>query len=90
VTLRRSAAQWAIGGLVVPLVVLLVTELQGGVFAWPRVALILWPSSLMMMGIEGQKGGIFRPLVFLVAVGINVALYSVVGALVGVLSKRLR
>jgi hypothetical protein len=91
VTIRRAAGYGAIGELVVPLVVLLLTELQGGAFAWPRVALAFWPTSWMMMAVEGLNGGVFTPagaVILLVSVAANVALYTVVGGLAGLLAGR--
>ena len=91
-TVRRSVAYWAIGGLVVPVAILFLNEFHGRALYWPRLAFALWPSSLILMALEG-KGGILTPsgfMVFVISIGINVALYSLVGALAGLLSSLVR
>ena len=76
----RMAVYGALAGFLVPILIMIVTYLQGGAFKWPYLAVILWPSSIMLMGTMGQEltpGGI---IIFIVSVVLNQALYAAIGA----------
>ena len=89
--MRRIILWWAILGLAVPMMILLVGQLQGGVFAWPRVALVVWPTWILNAATFGRESSIFCVSVLIISVSANALLYAVVGLLLrGLLPKYLR
>ena len=86
--MMRFVMYWALASVVVPVAILIVSELQGGVFEWPYLALILWPSSILMGAIYGPIWSAFGLLVLAISIGLNVALYSAVGAVFWLLFGR--
>ena len=64
-------------------------QLQGGVFEWPCVMVVIWPSSILLMALEAvSQPWWWKIAVPAVAVALNVALYSIVGAVVFALARR--
>ena len=82
--LRRSILYWGLAGLLVPVIILIVARLQGGVFRWPYLAMILWPSWIMAGALDSfENPPLSSILVILtISIGLNAVLYSAVGALV--------
>ena len=78
----RFVMYWALAGLLAPLVILIVSELQGGVFEWPYLAVGLWPSWIMLGATYEREFTTFGILVLTISIAINVILYSAVGTLV--------
>lgn len=84
--MRLSAGQWilwwAAAGLFVPILLLLNWLLLSRlthrhVFANPE--LILWPSSIILMGLDGQHRVLMIVAVYAIAFVANIALYVAVG-----------
>lgn len=75
---------WALAGLLAPVAILITAKLQGGVFAWPQVGFLLWPTWPIAIAAdsyaEPQPGLIMISTTF--SIGLNVIVYSVVGVLV--------
>ena len=89
--MRRIILWWAIIGLAVPMMILLVGYLQGGIFAWPRVALMMWPTWILNAATFGRESSIFGLLVLIVSISANSLLYALLGLLIcGLLPKHLR
>ena len=89
--MRRIILWSAILGLAVPMMILLVGQLQGGVFAWPRVALMMWPTWILNAATFGRESSIFGLLVLIVSISANSLLYALLGLLIcGLLPKHLR
>lgn len=89
--MRRIILWWAILGLAVPMMILLVGQLQGGVFAWPRVALVMWPTWILNAATFGRESSIFGVAALIISVSANGLLYALVGLLLwGLLPKHPR
>jgi hypothetical protein len=82
--LKRFILYWAIAGFIVPVVIMIVTRLQGGVFKWPYLALTLWPSVVIAAAADVFENPPLSSLIIFVAIsiGINVVVYSAIGSLV--------
>jgi hypothetical protein len=82
--MKRFVFKWAIAGLLVPVIILLIARLQGGVFRWPYLAVILWPSWIMAGAIDASENPPLSFIIFVlgISIGLNVVLYSVLGVLV--------
>src|SRR3989442_12892005 len=79
-TMKRFLIHWAIGGFLVPVVVLIVHMLRVGLHKVPGSLIVLiWPSSIMTMAIQNQGIG-FAIVVLTISITINIILYSAVGA----------
>jgi len=72
---------WAIVGLAAPMMILLVGHLQGGVFAWPRVALVIWPTWILNAATFGSESSTFGVSVLIISVSANALLYALMGLL---------
>jgi hypothetical protein len=81
--MMRIAMYGAFSGFFVPVVIMAITYLQGGVFKWPALAVAIWPTSMMLMGTMGQELTATGIVLFIVSVLLNQALYSVIWAIVG-------
>lgn len=81
--MRRALTYWALAGVVVPVALLVIAFLQGGVFAEPYLLIALWPAAIFLMGIQDSSA--FAVLVLVVAVGINVVWYMAFGVTVRLL-----
>ena len=89
--MRRIILWWAIIGLVVPMMILLVGHLQGGIFAWPRVALMMWPTWILNAATFGRESSILGVSVLIISISANALLYALVGLLLwGLLPKHFR
>ena len=75
---------WALAGLLVPVAIMMVGRLQGGVFEWPYLAVALWPSWIMAGAIDAFEDTPLSSILIIltISIGLNVFLYSAVGALV--------
>ncbi len=89
--MRRIILWWAIVGLAVPMMILLVGYLQGGIFAWPRVALMIWPTWILNAATFGREASILGVSVLIISISANALLYALVGLLLwGLLPKHFR
>lgn len=83
-SLLHTIKYWGLAGFLMPVAILITANFQGGVFAWPQVAALLWPT--WPIGIaagsyaEPQPGLVAIFTAF--AVGLNVIVYSLVGIFV--------
>ncbi len=60
-------------------------------FAWPRVALVVWPTWIINAATFGRESSIFGVSVLIVSVSANALLYALIGLLLwGLLPKHLR
>jgi len=82
----RSVKYWALAGLLIPVVLLIIVRLQGGVYAWPWLAFALWPTQLIVGSLDAayipsvpMTTITFTALIY--AISLNVAWYSLLGAL---------
>jgi hypothetical protein len=87
-TMLHFVMYWALTGIFVPVVIIIVGQLQGGVFEWPYLAVALWPSWIIMGATYGREVSTFGLLVLVISIVINMALYSVVGAVFWLLFGR--
>lgn len=79
--MMRAVKYWALAGASLPVAILVVTWFQGGVFGWPYLGLLLWPSSVVLVATyerEFTHVGIF---LLALSIAINVVLYSYVGSI---------
>lgn len=53
--MMRFILYWALAGFLIPAVIVIVGELQGGVFEWPYLALVLWPRWIFNAAATGQE-----------------------------------
>ncbi len=89
--MRRTILWWAIVGIAVPMMILLVGHLQGGVFAWPRAALVMWPTWILNAATFGRESSIFGASVLIISISTNGLLYALVGLVLwGLLPKHFR
>lgn len=78
-TLGKWLFWWGILGLVVPAVLILCWKLSSSMFG--QIEAILWPSSIMLMVLEGSVSMFYVLLVYAIALVGNVTIYSGVGLL---------
>ena len=78
--LRRWLFWWSLLGLIVPAALLLHWRLSGAAFG--RLEVILWPSSITLMGLEGQNSVFTIILVYAIAFIANVIIYAIAGLLI--------
>ena len=86
--MKHMVMYWALAGVIVPLAILGIAHLQGGVFEWPYLAIALWPSSILTMAIQKEGLSLFNILVPTVSIALNVIWYSVLGAIFWLLVGR--
>lgn len=69
----------ALAGLIVPAVLILRWKVLGSIFG--RLELILWPSSIMLLGLEGPTPRSSIDIIgfYAIVIAMNMALYAVVG-----------
>src|SRR4029077_4242997 len=79
-TMLKWLFWWGALGLLVPAVLLLRWKLLG--IGFGRFEATLWPSSILMMCLEGSPTISTILLVFAIAVVANVLLYSLIGLLI--------
>jgi hypothetical protein len=75
---------WGLAGIFIPLSLLAVARIQGGVFLWPYVVLFFWPTSII-----AAAGDVFadpeNPRIIgmlFVSIALNVLVYLVIGRLI--------
>jgi hypothetical protein len=74
----KKAKWWIVVGILTPLLAYLYSALRGG---GDRVTVVLWPSSLLLMGLP-QEFGVLSVLIIAVAWALNVAIYLTIGLIV--------
>ena len=83
---RNWLCGWALAGLLVPVVLLLRWQLFDHSFG--DLELVLWPSSFILMGLQGPKPDrVLIVEVYAIAVAANVMLYFIVGLLTWLLAS---
>lgn len=78
----RMTRWWALAGLVIPLAWIAFRG-DGGLFSSPRLVLLTWPTSWLLWIVQYEEE--FTPFgisVYAISIGLNVLLYSILGALV--------
>jgi hypothetical protein len=70
---------WGSMGLLVPVALILPWKLLGSMFG--QIELILWPSSILLMGLEGQRSAFIIILFYAMVIVANVVFYCVIGLL---------
>jgi len=78
-TAKNWICGWGLAGLVVPAVLLLRWYFFDHSFG--EVELILWPSSFILMTLEGPPERLTIVVMYTIAIAANVLLYSIVGLL---------
>ena len=86
--MMRFVLHWTLGGFLVPVAIIVIGLLQGGIFKWPYLAMALWPSWMMMGATIGREFSISGIVIFAISVSVNAVLYSAIGALVWVLRRK--
>lgn len=78
-TLWKWTFWWGLLGVLVPLALILRWKLLGSIFG--RLELILWPSSIMLMGLEGptQRSAVDIIEFYAIVIAANMVLYCVIG-----------
>ncbi len=71
---------WGSIGLLVPVALILRWKFLGSTFG--QIELILWPSSILLMGLEGQNSTFTIILVYAMDIVANVVLYCIIGLLI--------
>src|ERR1035438_4619475 len=61
------------GGLLVPVALILRWKLLGSTFG--QIELILWPSSILLMGLEGQRSAFIITLSYAMVIVANIVFY---------------
>jgi hypothetical protein len=79
--MKRFVVYWALAGVLVPITILFVDRLQGGVFVSPYLALALWPTSVIYAAADSYQNPQASVVVIslLISIGLNAAIYSYVG-----------
>jgi len=70
---------WGSTALLVPVALILRWKSLGSAFG--RIELILWPSSILLMGLEGQHSAFIIILTYAMVIAANIVLYCVIGLL---------
>jgi hypothetical protein len=70
---------WDSIGLLVPLALILRWKLLGSKFG--QIELILWPSSILLIGLEGQRSAFIIILWYAIVIVANIFFYCVIGLL---------
>jgi hypothetical protein len=78
-TLGKWMFWWGSIGLLVPVALILRWKLLGSTFG--QIELILWPSSIMLMGLEGQRSVFIIILSYAMVIMANIVFYCVIGLL---------
>ncbi|HZC67257.1 MAG TPA: hypothetical protein VE201_01440, partial [Nitrospirales bacterium] len=82
--LTPFARYWALAGLFVPVALMIVTRLQGGVFEWPYLMIALWPSVVIYAAVDAFDDPLISSLIIsmTISIGLNMILYVLFGAIV--------
>lgn len=75
---------WALAGFLIPVAIVIIGVYQG-VFQWPYLAVALWPSWILLGATIDREWTAFGIAVVVISIGINVVLYSGVGAVLWLL-----
>jgi hypothetical protein len=70
---------WGSIGLLVPIALILRWKFLGAMFG--QIELILWPSSILLIGLEGQHSAVSIIMAYAMVIVANIALYCVIGLL---------
>jgi len=66
-------------GLLVPVTLILRWKLLGSTFG--QIELILWPSSILLLGLEGQRSAFIIVLSYAIVIVANMVFYCIIGLL---------
>jgi hypothetical protein len=82
--LTPFARYWALAGLFLPVTLMIVTRLQGGVFEWPYLMIALWPSVVIYAAADAFESPSLIALIvsLTISIGLNMILYALFGAIV--------
>lgn len=78
-SLKRTLVRSSMAGALVPLGVMSICHIAGGVFPWPRIAMLLWPTFIFNGLALGSVYSLFGLSVLLFSVALNAILYALVG-----------
>jgi len=84
-TLWKWMFWWGSTGLLLPVALILRWKLLGSTFG--QIELILWPSSILLMGLEGQRSAFIIILSYAMVIVANVVFYCVIGSLTWLLLR---
>ncbi len=84
----RYASWGALVGIIPPILIMTSMWFQGGVFQWPKLAVALWPTSIMLMGTVGQELTPWAIIISVLSILLNQIVYAVMGILVWFFSQR--
>ncbi len=88
-SLLHTIKYWGLAGFLGPVAILITAKLQGGVFEWPQVGFLLWPTWPLAIAAgsyaEPQPGLVVIATTF--SIGLNVIIYSLVGIVVSKLFR---
>jgi len=87
--MKRFVLRWTLAGFIIPVGIMVITWIQGGIFKWPALAVVLWPTSIMLMGTMGQEFTAMGIVVLVISVLLNQGLYSLVGSVLWLVYRRL-
>jgi hypothetical protein len=76
---------WGSIGVLVPVALILRWKLLGSTFG--QIELILWPSSILLMGLEGQRSAFIIILWYAIVIVANIVFYCVIGLLTWLLLR---
>src|SRR5438270_1267232 len=81
---KPAVRYWALAGVLVPVAIMIVTKLQGGVFEWPYLMIALWRSVVIYAAVDAFDNPPLTSLIvsFAISIGLNVVLYSTIGAVI--------
>jgi hypothetical protein len=78
-TLWKWTFWCGVAGLLVPTALILRWKWLGSTFG--QFELILWPSSILLMGVEGQRSAFLIILSYATVIVVNIGLYCIIGLL---------
>jgi hypothetical protein len=76
---------WGSIGVLVPVALILRWKLLGSTFG--QIELILWPSSILLMGLEGRRSAFIIILWYAIVIVANIVFYCVIGLLTWLLLR---
>ena len=73
---------WSVlAGLMVPLALLGIAQLEGGVWSAPKAVILFWPSSILLLATSGFERTPFALWMHVVAIVLNAGWYAILGLL---------
>lgn len=78
-SIQTVLVRWSVTGFVVPIAILIVSFMAGGVFPWPYMAIVLWPAWFLNAAAFGREVSLFGFAILLLSLVLNVALYALIG-----------